>query len=110
METCRAAVKSTTPATISTTWHCRSAPACSPGWPNGNCPADPRPPRCARHPLPYGGRGANPLRSRWVRVGSLRRRGDRALVVHDLAHLRTLRLAQSGGVDTEVVAGLHAAL
>src|SRR5436190_20152717 len=77
------AAKCTTPVTISTTRHCRSAPACSSGWPNGN----------------------------WRPVKSLLRRGgDGALVVHDLAHLRALRVGQCGGVDAQIVAGLHPAL
>src|SRR5580704_10523282 len=42
------AAKSTIPATTSTIWHCRSAPACSCGWPNGNWRPDPHPARCFR--------------------------------------------------------------
>src|SRR5580704_9017416 len=90
------AAKSTTPATTSTIWHCRSAPACSCGWRNGNWRLKSNPP-AAHGKHAGGGEG-------------LRRGGNGALVVHDLAHLGPLRVTQRGGVDTQIVAGLHPAL
>src|ERR1700758_2155663 len=90
------AAKSTTTATISTIWHCRSAPACSSGWRNGNWRLKSNPP--AAHGKHAGGGGGS------------RRGGDGALVVHDLAHLRSLLVAQCGRVDAKIVAGLHPAL
>src|SRR5580704_5974283 len=90
------AAKSTTPATTSTIWHCRSALACSSGWRSGNWHLKSNPPSVYEKHA-GGGEG-------------LRRGGDGALVVHDLAHLRPLLVAQCGRVDAKIVAGLHPAL
>src|SRR5580704_16809756 len=90
------AAKSTTPATTSTIWHCRSALACSSGWRSGNWHLKSNPPSVYEKHA-GGGEG-------------LRRGGDGALVVHDLANLRPLLVAQCGGIDAEIVAGLHPAL
>src|SRR6266852_9322526 len=47
---------------------------------------------------------------RSARRPRLSRSRDRALVVHDLAHLRPLLGGQGAGIDAQIVAGLHAAL